>query len=389
MKHRMKRILIFSLAYYPHVGGAEVALKEITDRIPDIEFHMITLRMNHEKKEEKIGNIFVHRTGNGSSYLQKILFIPRAAAVAARLHKQKPFDASWAMMSYMLFPIVLLRWRGINMPYLLTLQEGDPWEHMFSRWFILPFRPLLSCGFKNATAIQTISTFLSGWAKQAGFLGTPEIIGNGVDVNRFAFTYSNEEIVLMQKKLQKKSGDIFLVTSSRLVHKNAIDDVIHALQLLPQNINFVICGIGPDEVMLKRLADTLSVSSRVHFMGQVEHKELPAILKACDIFIRPSRSEGMGNSFIEAMAAGLPVIATQEGGISDFLFDAKRNPDKETTGWAVDKDSPEQIVEAVKDIIAHPEQVARVKETAIKLVSENYNWDFISQKMHVLLTNLR
>jgi len=65
----MKRVLIFSLAYYPHVGGAEVALKEITDRISDIEFHLITLNFGGEKREEKIGNVFVHRVGNGSSYI--------------------------------------------------------------------------------------------------------------------------------------------------------------------------------------------------------------------------------------------------------------------------------------------------------------------------------
>ena len=65
MKHR---ILIFSLAYYPHVGGAEVALKEITDRISDITFHVLTLNFGGEAKEEKIGNMFVHRIGNSASY---------------------------------------------------------------------------------------------------------------------------------------------------------------------------------------------------------------------------------------------------------------------------------------------------------------------------------
>ncbi|MHB8710664.1 MAG: hypothetical protein ACYC6X_03925, partial [Minisyncoccota bacterium] len=71
----MKRILIFSLAYYPHphVGGAEIAIKEITDRIPDIEFHMLTLNFGGEAMQEKIGNVFVHRIGNGASYFSKIL----------------------------------------------------------------------------------------------------------------------------------------------------------------------------------------------------------------------------------------------------------------------------------------------------------------------------
>ncbi|MFA5942665.1 MAG: glycosyltransferase family 4 protein [Candidatus Paceibacterota bacterium] len=366
-----KRILIFSLAYYPHVGGAEVALKEITDRVNDIEFHLVTMNFGEEAREEKIGNIFVHRVGNSASYLHKILFIPRAACTARRLHRAQPFEAFWAMMSYMLFPIVLLRYRDLRCPYLLTLQEGDPWEHMFSRWFILPFRPLLSSGFKHASAVQTISTYLAGWAKQMGYQGEASIIPNGVDVASFA-----------RKVIPRREVSPYrLVTTSRLVHKNAIDDVIRALVLLPDSIHFTIYGTGPDEMLLKTLAKNLGVESRVKFMGHSDHAELPRALGEADIFIRPSRSEGMGNSFIEAMAAGLPVVATQEGGLSDFIFDARRNPDKEPTGWAVDKDSPEQIADAIKDILAHPDQVARVTATAKEMVAEKYDWDLIAEQM--------
>jgi glycosyltransferase involved in cell wall biosynthesis len=373
----MKRILIFSLAYYPHVGGAEVALKEITDRIGDIEFHMVTLNFGGEAKEERIGNSIVHRIGNGSTYFQKILFIPRAAKAARGMHRTHHFDAFWAMMSYMVFPIALLRMRRIRVPYLITLQEGDPWKHMFSRWFILPFRPLLTYGFKHADAVQSISTFLAGWAKQLGFAGVPVIIGNGVDMMNF-----------LQKHHEKNHTGTILVTASRLVHKNAIDDVIRALAFLPESVRFRIYGIGPEEFKLKQLAEERGVSSRIEWKGYVDHKELPSALAECDIFIRPSRSEGMGNSFIEAMAAGLPVIATQEGGIADFLYDAKRNPDKETTGWAVDHDSPEQIAEAVKDVLDNPEQVARVVANAQKLVEENYDWDTIAEKMKKLFNNI-
>ncbi len=368
----MKRVLIFSLAYYPRfVGGAEVALKEITDRITDIEFHMATLHFGDEKKKERIGNIFIHRIGGGSSYLQKMLFIPRAVLETIRLHKEHRFDAFWAMMSYMLFPIVLLHWMGVRVAYLLTLQEGDPWKHMFARWFILPFRPLLSTGFKNALAVQAISTYLAEWAKKMGFKGVPIVIPNGVDVTRFS----------TGKQSVRDPNKIVLVTTSRLVHKNATDDVIRALLLLPGNVHFKVYGIGPDEQKLKRLVHDLGVDSRVEFRGYIEHTDLPRALGECNVFVRPSRSEGMGISFVEAMAAGLPVIATQEGGIADFLFDAKRNPDKETTGWAVDKNSPEQIAEAVKDILAHPEQVARVAATAKHMVTEKYDWNLIAKDM--------
>jgi len=115
---------------------------------------------------------------------------------------------------------------------------------------------------------------------------------------------------------------------------------------------------------------------------------MPLMLAACDIFIRPSRSEGMGNSFIEAMAAELPVIATQEGGIADFLFDAKKNPGTPTTGWAVSKDAPQEIADAVQDILAHPEQVAHVKATAKALALEKYDWDLIAGDMKELFDRL-
>lgn len=379
----MKKLLVFSLAYFPkHIGGAEIAIKEITDRLEEFEFHLVTLRMDAQAPDrEKIGNVHVHRIGSGSSYLAKILFIPRAAFAGIRLHREYDFDAAWAMMSYMALPLALMRLVGVRIPYALTLQEGDPFTHVFRRWHIRPILPLLQSGFRHAAVIQTISTFLAGWAREIGFSGTIEVIPNGVDTHHFSRDYPPASINEIKDTLDKKMGDVFLITTSRLVHKNAIDDVIRALPDLPENVRFIVLGIGPDEAKLKKLADDLDVAARVQFVGQVGHDDMPKYLKASDIFIRPSRSEGMGNSFVEAMAAGLPVIATQEGGIADFLFDEKRNSEQPITGWAVDKDSPTQIVAAVCDIMGSAEKVRAVTATARQMVLEKYDWDLVAKNM--------
>jgi len=375
----MKRTLIFSLAYYPRVGGAEIALKELTDRMTDSEFHMITLNFGGDVLDEKIGNIHVHRVGNSGSYLSKILFVPRAAFAARRLHREHQFDVLWAMMSYMLWPIMLLRMLFVRVPYVLTLQDGDPFERVFRRWFILPFRPLLSCGFRHVAVISVLSTHLATWARQMGGKD-PVVIPNGADVVRF----ENATPV----DIGKKEGETWLITSSRLVHKNALDDVIRALALLPASVKFLVCGTGEEEQSLRALAQELQVEDRIVFRGHISHDELPGLLKSADIFIRPSRSEGFGSSFIEAMAAGIPVIATQEGGIADFLFDAQRNPDKEATGYAVDTDAPEQIAEAVKIIVAHPDDVARTVKRARAMVHEHYDWNLIAKNMHGVFSTL-
>jgi|SRR3989344_4734053 len=386
----MKKVLIFSLAYYPYVGGAEVAIKEITDRISpnDIEFHMVTQRFSvRSLRYEQIGHVHVHRIGRGMGRLAKFLFQFFAALTALRLNRRWHFEGIWAMMAHSSgVPAALFKLVHPRMPMVLTLQEGDPpaqVEH--TMW---PLWPLFSRAFTHTDAVQAISTFLGEWARRRHFTGPLEIIPNGVDTVRFAKVFTPEEREAARQELEVSSNDVLLVTTSRLVRKNATDDTIRALAHLPSQVHFIIYGIGPDEAMLKTLAAELKVENRVHFMGQISHEAMLRALAACDIFIRPSRSEGMGNSFIEAMAAGLPIIATQEGGIADFLFDAKRNPDKETTGWAVDADAPEQIAHAVEDIRANPGVARAVVEQAKNLALEHYDWNLITGKMHALFDKL-
>ena len=227
----------------------------------------------------------------------------------------------------------------------------------------------------------TITFELGKWARSRGFAGRLEVIPNAVNTAHFSHEYPQRAIDEVKDALGKRMGDVYVITTSRLVHKNAVDDMIRALPLLPAHISFVVLGIGPDEGELKKLAADLRVSERVKWLGQIGHADMPKYLKACDIFIRASRSEGMGISFVEAMAAGLPVVATQEGGIADFLFDEKRDPGVPITGWAVDKDSPEQIAVAIRDIIDRPEKVRAVVATAREMVIEKYDWDIIADDM--------
>lgn len=377
----MRKILIFSLAYHPYVGGAEIAIKEITSRIPGIEWHMVTLRFGAEPPEKKIGAVMVHRVGGGASYLSKILFIPRAALRAAALHREHRFDGAWAMMSYMLLPLVLLRFFGVRLPYALTLQEGDTYGHMFERLRILPFLTLLSIGFKSAAVVQVISTYLGGWARRRGYRGILEVIPNGCDTEHFSRGLSEGGRASLWEKHGIPAKDVILITTSRLVHKNAVDVVINSLPLLPGNVRFAVIGKGVEEPSLRALAGKLGVSGRVHFLGEIQNADIVHYLHASDIFVRPSRSEGMGNSFIEAMAAGLPVIATQEGGIADFLFDPERNPGRAPTGRAVNVDDPEGVARAVQLFLDDKEMTAKIVENAQKLASEKYDWDLIAEDM--------
>lgn len=391
-----KKILIFSFAYYPkHIGGAEVAIKEIVERLPadQFEFHLVCNRYDATlPKVEQIGKVLVHRIGLTTKeptmadlrklplHLNKLIYQFAAYRKAKQLHKEYHYDGIWAMMAHSCgVPAGKFKKRFPEVRYVLTLQEGDPPAHIEKKMRM--FGSQFTDAFLQADTIQVISNFLGSWARQKGFAGQLELIPNAVNTGHFSQTYSAEELAGAKKEIGKKEGDVFLVTTSRLVHKNGIDDVVRAIAKLPKNTHFVVYGTGPDEQMLRELIAGLEVADRIHMLGYIDHAVMPLYLKACDIFIRPSRSEGMGNSFVEAMAAGLPVIATQEGGIADFLFDRRRNPNTTATGWAVSADSPDDIVRAVQDVIAHPERTAATVTHAKEMVLARYDWDLIADDM--------
>jgi glycosyltransferase involved in cell wall biosynthesis len=370
-----KRILIFSLAYYPFVGGAEVAVKEITDRIPDIDFDMVTLRFNDEwREEERIGNVNVYRVK-----ASKLTFPIEAMLYARKLQAKVGYDAIWAIMAARAGGAALFFKYGYpKIPFVLTLQEGDPISYMKLRSlsFINPFFKRI---FVNADIIQTISTYLSGYATAMGYSGNPVVIPNGVDFLSFNKRDLDKEESL-KKLFGKRDDETFLITTSRLVKKNGIRYVIEALRNLP-NTRFLILGEGPLKSTLTKLATELGVERQVQFIGHVDYNEIPTYLHISDIFIRPSLSEGFGNSFIEAMAAGLPVIATPVGGIPDFLFDPGENPGKPSTGIFVKPEDSISIVDAVKKISGDRELRNSLIKNGVELVREGYDWNLVARRM--------
>ena len=395
-----KKILIFSLVYVPYVGGAELATKNETDRINDIAFDMVTLRFDSSlPKVEKNGNITVYRIGFTKKSptmadlvkfplaINKLLFPFLACFKAHQLYKKNNYDAVWGMMAaYAGFGAMFFKTWHPRVKYLLTLQEGDPIEHYFEKVGIL--RPLFHKVFTKADFVQVISTYLGKWARDMGYQGELKVVPNAVDAAHFSQVYSQAELEELKKKLGKDENDKFVITTSRLALKNAVDDVIKSLPYLPANIKFVILGIGPDEAKLKNLVAELKLENRVIFLGHVDHKDMPKYLKISDIFIRPSLSEGLGNSFIEAMAAEVPVVATPVGGIVDFLFDPEKNPDKEPTGLFCNVRDPQSIAAKIKMFLEDKEQTARIVANAKKLAFAKYDWNIIASDMRNIFLGL-
>ena len=360
-----KRVLIFSTAYLPLIGGAEIAVKEITDRLPDYDFVLITAKLKKElQTEEWIGNVKVVRIGKGDR-LDKLRLIWSGPETAIKLGS---FDMIWSIMaSYGGLAALKYKEKNKTIPLLLTLQEGDSMSRIYSKMIFCwrRFKRL----FRFADRIQVISNYLGDWARSMGAKCPVDIVPNGVDIEKFR-----------NQKINIKNGKT-IITVSRLEKKNGIEDLIRAFIYLPEDYKLVVIGIGSLEAKLKRIAARLGLVDRVRFLGNIEHGDIPFYLWTSDVFCRPSLSEGLGNAFLEAMAAGLPVVATSVGGIPDFLKDRE-------TGLFCRVNNSKDIAEKIKIIFEDNILRDNLIKNAKKIVEEKYNWTIISQEMSKIFAEL-
>lgn len=388
MAEPIKKILIFSTAYLPMVGGAEIAVKEITDRISDIEFDLICARIDPSLAPfEQVGKVVVYRVGYGNKF-DKFLLPILGTLKARELIQKNTYGRLWSIMAGQasvacaftkkLFP---------QIPLVLTLQEGDEEEYLaryvggniFLYWLLI--RPWHLLVFKYADQVTVISEYLRKRAETNGIRVPITLVPNGVDVEKFSMTnaqFSNEDRTQLRTKLGFLETDTVLVTTSRLVEKNAVDDIIKALVLLPASVKLLVVGAGPLEASLKAVVEGYSLQNRAVFQGFVSPADIPRYLQASDIFVRPSLSEGFGNSFIEAMVAGLPVIATPVGGIVDFIVD-------QSTGLFCLTKDPKSIADKVTVLMNDRKLRDHLIETAKAMAMTKYDWSGIANLMRGVL----
>jgi len=304
---------------------------------------------------------------------------------ALSLHRKNKYDMIWAMMAnYAAFGALLFKYTHPSVPYYLELQDGNSLEQVRSRqpilrtlWFF--YRRL----YLKADRIKAISRFIEKLTREVGYEGPVVVIPNAVDTAKFSASVEGELLWELKNKYGKQHGDIYLFTASRLVLSRGVEDVIRALSHLPPHVKFLIAGDGEDRAKLEDIARKANVDDRVIFAGHIDHADLPAYFKMCDIFVRPSIIEGFGNAFVEAFAAGIPVVATPVGGIPDFLFDPWKDPEIPSTGIFCKVRDPDSVAKAVRHYIDDPQLTATIVKNAKALAIEKYDWNIIARDMKV------
>ncbi len=144
--------------------------------------------------------------------------------------------------------------------------------------------------------------------------------GVGIDTTQ----YNTDEVSRSDKRseLGLDDGDIVLISMGDLIERKNYDISIRAIaETSNDDIQYIICGKGPEEENLAALAQNLGVSEKIHFLGF--RSDIKELLAASDIFLFTTKQEGLPRSMMEAMASGLPCIASRIRGNTDLLENAE------------------------------------------------------------------
>jgi len=234
---------------------------------------------------------------------------------------------------------------------------------------------------KEADKIIAVSNATRNYVLSLG--ADPEktvVLHNGVDLNRFKplLNVKGE----MRKKLGISEDKYVVLTVRRLVYKNGVDTLLESAEIAVKKnpkLVFVVVGKGPDFDEVKERIAQLGMQRNFRLTGFVSDEDLPFYYNVANLFVLPSKSgEGLPLVALEAMACGLPVVATDVGGTSEVL--------SEDYGKLVPPNSPVSLAEVVLEFSR--KDFATLKKKLRTMVEQKYSWERNVTKLNKIYEEL-
>lgn len=342
------RVVLFSAFVSPLRSGAEACAEEVAARLQDrYDITIIAARMRSDLPIDDTlpSGVRVKRVGFGMQ-MDKWLYPFLAPAAAAAMQPQ-------------IIHAVLESFAGLAL--------------VFSKNFVPKAKRILTCQSTNTTlflramhrsadVVTAISSVLVERAK--GFRRNAVLIPNGIRVAE-----------LQAAKEERVPGRILFV--GRLEPMKGVDTLLEAFAVMVRrahhdSVHLRIVGDGSERARLERQAADLGIADRVTFVGKVAHDAVAHEYAQAEIFCGLSRSEALGNVFLEAQAAGCAVVATNVGGIPDIVRDG-------VTGILVPPNNAEAAASTITHVLDN-QTYHQALASAGRQNAENYDWKSISNQ---------
>ena len=367
------RLCIVTHTFLPHVGGIEKVVYEQSKRLLQKNFEpmVVTNRIETPKNYVVDGiNVECYESLNTGFRLGIPYSIPTVTSLETFLKAVKSSKIVHAHGHPYLTSLIAAKLaKRYSKPFVLTQHNTFiKYDSIFDNIERLNDLAIGKETLKEADKIIAVSNATKDYVLSLG--AKPEkvkVLHNGVDLVKFRPLAGKKEE--MRRKLGISKDAVVVLTVRRLVYKNGIDTLIETANIAVKKnpkIIFLVVGKGPDFNNVQLRIEQLGIEKNFRLTGFVKDEDLPFYYNAADFFVLPSKSgEGLPLVALEAMACGLPVIATNVGGIREILM--------KDYGKLVPPNQPELLDRAILEF-CNVDFSSRKKELRA-VMEEKYSWD--------------
>jgi teichuronic acid biosynthesis glycosyltransferase TuaC len=286
-----------------------------------------------------------------------------------KIHRQSPVSVIHAHATLPCGHGAALLSRRLGIPFVVTVHGLDVFNCCFQDGLAAGWRRKSSLRvYAEASKVICISEKVRQLLKHGiaaeGATVNAEVVYNGTDPEHFAPRSTVEgspSILIVGNLLAGKGQELVLRALSRL--KDSHPDV-HCRMI----------GEGADRDRFVALAKDLGLAERVHFLGRRSRAEVAEAMRNCTVFVLPSRYEGLGCVYLEAMASGKPAIACSGQGIEEIIHHGGN-------GWLIPIDGLDELVRGLQILLGNAELRARIGAAARQTILDSLTMSHQAQKL--------
>jgi teichuronic acid biosynthesis glycosyltransferase TuaC len=240
----------------------------------------------------------------------------------------------------------------LGIPFVVTVHGLDVFNNCFEQGIAAGWRRKASLSvYRSARRVICISDKIRlSLKRESGAEVAAEVVYNGTDSNFFA--------PIGEEAVHEQSPTILII--GNLLAGKGHELLLRAIRTLKDSYPDLQCrmiGEGADRDRFERLARDLGISDRVHFLGRRSRGEVAKAMRDCTVFALPSRYEGLGCVYLEAMACGKPVIACRGQGIDEIICHGRN-------GWLIPVDGLQELVQAFDALLGDANLRSRLGQAA-------------------------
>jgi teichuronic acid biosynthesis glycosyltransferase TuaC len=281
------------------------------------------------------------------------------------LHKSKPIHVIHAHAALPCGHAAAFLSQRLGIPFVVTIHGLDVFNRCLKDGVAAKWRRKASLrAYEAASKVICISEKVNRLLIDGmGAAVSAEVVHNGTDPNAFfpGASQDTPTILIVGNLLAGKGHEL----------------VLHALARLKSSHPALQChviGEGADRDRFTSLAKNLHIGERVHFLGRRSRSEVAQAMRECTVFALPSRYEGLGCVYLEAMACAKPVIACHEQGIEDIIRHREN-------GWLILIDGIEELVQALQNLLENSGLRGNLGQAARQTILDGFTFSHQAEKL--------